>query len=59
MLRSWVIYGIETGEEICTLTGHTGIVYSIAISPDNQTIVSGSQDGTIKIWRPLLRCDAS
>ncbi|WP_369334467.1 WD40 repeat domain-containing protein, partial [Planktothrix agardhii] len=43
MLRSWVIYGIETGEEICTLTGHTGIVYSIAISPDNQTIVSGSQ----------------
>ncbi|MCB8765769.1 WD40 domain-containing protein [Planktothrix agardhii 1808] len=44
---------------MCTLTGHTGIVYSIAISPDNQTIVSGSQDGTIKIWRPLLRCDAS
>ncbi|WP_278616161.1 WD40 repeat domain-containing protein [Planktothrix agardhii] len=31
----------------------------MAISPDNQTIVSGSQDGTIKIWRPLLRCDAS
>ncbi|MFZ4444679.1 MAG: hypothetical protein ACOYOY_14840 [Planktothrix agardhii] len=29
------------------------------MSPDNQTIVSGSQDGTIKIWRPLLRLSAS
>ncbi|CAD5982649.1 putative WD repeat-containing protein alr2800 [Planktothrix tepida] len=48
------LWEIETGEEICTLTGHTGIVYSVAISPDNQTIVSGSQDGTIKIWRPVL-----
>ena len=45
------LWEIETGEEICTLTGHNGIVYSVAISPDNKTIVSGSQDGKIKIWR--------
>ncbi|HBE16802.1 MAG TPA: hypothetical protein DEG17_18530 [Cyanobacteria bacterium UBA11149] len=33
-----------------TLTGHRDIIESIAISPDGQTIVSGSYDATIKIW---------
>jgi WD40 repeat protein len=33
-----------------TLTGHSGTVYSIAISPDGKTLVSGSSDETIKIW---------
>jgi WD40 repeat protein len=33
-----------------TLTGHTGEVLSIAISPDGQTLVSGSRDNTVKIW---------
>ncbi|HEY9633193.1 MAG TPA: WD40 repeat domain-containing serine/threonine-protein kinase [Coleofasciculaceae cyanobacterium] len=36
---------------INTLTGHSDIVRSIAISPDGQTIVSGSNDQTIKIWQ--------
>ncbi|NES89773.1 MULTISPECIES: serine/threonine-protein kinase [Okeania] len=33
-----------------TLTGHSNEVWSVAISPDGQTIVSGSEDKTIKIW---------
>jgi Tol biopolymer transport system component len=33
-----------------TLSGHTGHVYSVAYSPDGQTIVSGSEDATIKLW---------
>lgn len=33
-----------------TLTGHKDIIESIAISSDGQTIVSGSYDGTIKLW---------
>ena len=33
-----------------TLTGHKDIIESVAISPDGQTIVSGSYDGTIKLW---------
>ncbi|MBW4636108.1 MAG: serine/threonine protein kinase [Iphinoe sp. HA4291-MV1] len=32
-----------------TLTGHTSLVYSVAISPDGKTLVSGSGE-TIKIW---------
>lgn len=33
-----------------TLTGHSGPVWSVALSPDGQTIVSGSGDKTIKVW---------
>ena len=34
-----------------TLTGHTSGVSSVAISPHGGTIVSGSEDNTIKVWR--------
>ena len=30
--------------------GHKGPVYDIAVSPDGQTIVSGSADETVRIW---------
>ena len=33
-----------------TLTGHTGAVWSLAISPDGQTLFSGSEDRTVKQW---------
>ncbi len=33
-----------------TLKGHTDAVYSVAISPDGHTIVSGSRDDIIKVW---------
>ncbi|WP_013324439.1 serine/threonine-protein kinase [Gloeothece verrucosa] len=33
-----------------TLTGHSSWVISVAISPDGQTLVSGSGDQTIHIW---------
>ena len=29
---------------------HSGPVYSVAFSPDGTTIVSGSNDRTIKVW---------
>jgi WD40 repeat protein len=35
-----------------TLSGHTDMVWSVALSQDGQTLVSGSQDNTIKVWNP-------
>ncbi len=33
-----------------TLTGHRSAVTSVAFSPDGQRIVTGSEDGTAKVW---------
>lgn len=33
-----------------TLTGHTKPIYALAISPDGKTLISGSNDKTIKLW---------
>ena len=43
---------IETSWSPCmqTLEGHGGWVNSVAFSPDGRQIVSGSGDGTVKVW---------
>ena len=33
-----------------TLRGHTGSVNSVAFSPDRSRLVTGSADGTVKVW---------
>jgi WD40 repeat protein len=39
-----------TGQERATLTGHAGMVYSVAFSPDGSILAAGSGDGTIRLW---------
>ncbi|MEZ2236515.1 protein kinase, partial [Microcoleus sp.] len=41
---------LENVSLVKTLTDHSNWVFSAAISPDGQTLVSGSRDKTIKIW---------
>jgi hypothetical protein len=41
----------QTWSHLHTLTGHSDWVYSLAISPDGQTLASGSFDKTIKLWQ--------
>lgn len=38
-------------KEICTLTGHTDKVLSLAFSLDDKTLISGSADTTVRIWQ--------
>lgn len=45
------LWNLEAREKICDLLGHSWAVYSVAFSPDGQTLVSGSDDKTIKIWQ--------
>ncbi len=54
---SWVgstkVWGLAHGQaptELRTLTGHTGTVWCIKISPDGTKIASGSSDKTVRIW---------
>ena len=40
---------------LCTLTGHSGYVRSVAYSPDGKHLVSGSYDNTVKVWDAQTR----
>jgi WD40 repeat protein len=39
-----------TGTEFCALEGSSADVYSLAFSPDDGLLASGSYDGTIRFW---------
>ena len=54
VVESWDLtvrlWDANTGTLRNTLTGHTGLVESVAFSPDGNTIASGSWDETIRLW---------
>lgn len=33
-----------------TLTGHTAVIKCVLVTPDNRTIISASDDNTIRTW---------
>ena len=53
--RAVWLWDLGTGQEVARLTGHTDYVFSLAFSPDGQSLVSGSGDGTARIWDILPR----
>jgi WD40 repeat protein len=44
------LWDVETEQLKRTLTGFSGFVKSVAFSPDDQMLASGSQDNTVKLW---------
>ena len=44
------LYDVTTSRELALLTGHTGVVETVAFSPDGTTLASGSHDNTVKLW---------
>ena len=51
------IWDLETGEEICRLIGHTRRAEAVTFSRDGRLVISGSKDGTIRIWDWRLGCN--
>jgi WD40 repeat protein len=47
---SFTLWDVAARKELSTLRGHSEQVNSVAFSPDDTTLASGSKDKTIKIW---------
>jgi WD40 repeat protein len=45
-----VLWDVAAGKQRAVLKGHSDHVMALAFSPDGRTLVSGSQDQTVKIW---------
>jgi WD40 repeat protein len=44
------VWDAETGQEVAAFRGHIQRLTSVAFSPDGKTILTGSKDGTARLW---------
>ncbi len=44
------VWQVPDGQELLQLEGHTDAVWAIQRSPDGRMRISGSLDGTVRIW---------
>jgi WD40 repeat protein/serine/threonine protein kinase len=44
------VWDLTSGQEVATLRGHTGQVFSVAFTPDGRRLVTAGWEGTAKVW---------
>jgi WD40 repeat protein len=44
------VWNVASGHELRTLRGHTGGVWSVAVTPEGSCVISGSEDHSLRIW---------
>ncbi|MCA9067311.1 MAG: caspase family protein, partial [Planctomycetaceae bacterium] len=45
------LHDAQTGKQLREFVGHTGILWAVAVSPDGKTLLSASNDQTLRMWR--------
>lgn len=46
---------LARGKDLVTLKGHRGLIRSVAFTPDGKTLITGSKDGSVKLWERATR----
>lgn len=44
------VWNVASGEDVASLSGHTGLVRDLAFSPDSQWLLSAGWDRTVRSW---------
>jgi len=47
LIRLWQV---ADGQQLLTLKGHTGWVWTVTFSPNGNTLASGSNDSSVRLW---------